>query len=111
MRRIDVKRRHASIAVIVVLVWAATSVRSFATFSISATIRPPRARCAGSRCLRGWRRIRYAIPGIGAVATQAAANRLYGPEAIKLLEQGLSPAEVVKRIRTQTRAAIRGRSP
>ena len=38
----------------------------------------------------------YAIPGIGAVATQAAANRLYGPKAIELLKQGLSPAEVVK---------------
>jgi uncharacterized Ntn-hydrolase superfamily protein len=40
----------------------------------------------------------YAIPGIGAVATQAAANRLYGPKAIELLKQGLSPAEVVKRL-------------
>ncbi len=40
----------------------------------------------------------YAIPGVGAVATQAAANRLYGPKAIELLKQGLSPAEVVKRI-------------
>jgi uncharacterized Ntn-hydrolase superfamily protein len=40
----------------------------------------------------------YAIPGVGAVATQAAANRLYGPKAIELLKQGLSPAEVVKRL-------------
>jgi len=40
----------------------------------------------------------YAIPGVGAVATQAAANRLYGPKAIDLLKQGLSPAEVVKRL-------------
>ena len=40
----------------------------------------------------------YAIPGIGAVATQASANRLYGPKAIELLKQGLSPAEVVKRL-------------
>jgi uncharacterized Ntn-hydrolase superfamily protein len=40
----------------------------------------------------------YAIAGVGAVATQAAANRLYGPKAIALLEQGLSPAEVVKRL-------------
>ncbi|HEY7789018.1 MAG TPA: DUF1028 domain-containing protein [Vicinamibacterales bacterium] len=40
----------------------------------------------------------YAIPGIGAVATQAAANRLYGPKAIELLKQGLSPADVVKRL-------------
>jgi len=35
---------------------------------------------------------------VGAVATQASANRLYGPKAVALLEQGLSPAEVVKRI-------------
>jgi uncharacterized Ntn-hydrolase superfamily protein len=40
----------------------------------------------------------YAIPGVGAVATQAAANRLYGPKAIALLQQGLSPAEVIKRL-------------
>ena len=40
----------------------------------------------------------YAIPGIGAVATQAAANRLYGPKAIELLKQGLSPADVIKRL-------------
>src|SRR5204863_9684772 len=31
-------------------------------------------------------------------ATQASANRQYGPRAIALLAQGLSPAEVVKRI-------------
>jgi uncharacterized Ntn-hydrolase superfamily protein len=37
-------------------------------------------------------------PGVGAEATQASANRQYGPKAIALLEQGLSPAEVVKRI-------------
>ena len=33
----------------------------------------------------------YAKAGVGAVATQAAANRTYGPKAIALLEQGLSP--------------------
>jgi uncharacterized Ntn-hydrolase superfamily protein len=35
---------------------------------------------------------------VGAVATQASTNRQYGPRAIALLQQGLSPAEVVKRI-------------
>ncbi len=40
----------------------------------------------------------YAKAGVGAVATQAAANRTYGPKAIALLEQGLSPEEVIKRI-------------
>src|SRR5215207_1648323 len=36
--------------------------------------------------------------GVGAVATQASANRQYGPKAMALLEQGLSPQEVVRRI-------------
>jgi len=36
--------------------------------------------------------------GIGAVATQAAANRTYGPKAMALLKQGLTPEEVIKRI-------------
>jgi len=40
----------------------------------------------------------YAKAGVGAVATQAAANRTYGPKAIALLEQGLSPADVIKTI-------------
>ena len=40
----------------------------------------------------------YAKAGVGAVATQAAANRTYGPKAIALLEQGLSPEEVIKTI-------------
>jgi uncharacterized Ntn-hydrolase superfamily protein len=40
----------------------------------------------------------FAEPGVGAIATQASANRQYGPKAIALLKQGLSPQEVVKRI-------------
>src|SRR5262245_60606500 len=36
--------------------------------------------------------------GVGAVATQAAANRTYGPKAMALLKQGLAPEEVIKRI-------------
>ena len=48
--------------------------------------------------LRGGRGGALAKPGVGAVATQASANRQYGPKAIALLEQGLSPADVVKRI-------------
>ncbi|MEP7117759.1 MAG: DUF1028 domain-containing protein [Acidobacteriota bacterium] len=51
-----------------------------------------------SRAFGAGAAVPYAKPGVGAVATQAAANRLYGPKAIALLEQGLSPAEVVKRI-------------
>lgn len=51
-----------------------------------------------SRAFGAGAAVPYAVPGVGAVATQASANRAYGPKAIALLQQGLSPAEVVKRI-------------
>jgi uncharacterized Ntn-hydrolase superfamily protein len=51
-----------------------------------------------SRAFGAGAAVPFAVPGVGAVATQAAANRQYGPKAIALLEQGLSPADVVKRI-------------
>jgi uncharacterized Ntn-hydrolase superfamily protein len=51
-----------------------------------------------SRAFGAGAAVPYAKPGVGAVATQASANRSYGPKAIALLEQGLSPEEVVKRI-------------
>jgi uncharacterized Ntn-hydrolase superfamily protein len=51
-----------------------------------------------SRAFGAGAAVPYAVPGVGAVATQASANRRYGPRAIALLQQGLSPAEVVKRI-------------
>src|SRR6187402_873173 len=51
-----------------------------------------------SRAFGAGAAVPYAKPGVGAVATQASANRQYGPKAIALLEQGLSPADVVKRI-------------
>ena len=51
-----------------------------------------------SRAFAAGAAVPYAKPGVGAVATQAAANRQYGPKAIALLEQGLSPADAVKRI-------------
>ena len=51
-----------------------------------------------SRAFGAGAAVPYAKVGVGAVATQASANRSYGPKAIALLEQGLSPAEVVKRI-------------
>ena len=40
----------------------------------------------------------WAKAGVGAIATQAAANTSYGPEGLKLLEQGLDPNEVIKRL-------------
>jgi len=74
--------------------------RWFATFSIIAF--DPATQDLGvavqSHAFTAGAAVPYAIPGIGAVATQAAANRLYGPKAIDLLKQGLSPAEVVKRL-------------
>ena len=51
-----------------------------------------------SRAFAAGAAVPYAKPGVGAVATQASANRQYGPKAIALLEQGMSPAEVVKKI-------------
>ena len=51
-----------------------------------------------SRAFGAGAAVPYAKPGVGAVATQASANRQYGPKAIMLLEQGLSPDEVIKRI-------------
>ena len=40
----------------------------------------------------------WAEAGVGAVATQANVNVGYGPKAIKLLEQGLSAKEVLKKL-------------
>ena len=51
-----------------------------------------------SRAFGAGAAVPYAKPGVGAVATQASANRQYGPKAIALLEQGLLVEEVIKRI-------------
>ena len=51
-----------------------------------------------SRAFGAGAAVPYAKPGVGAVATQASANRSYGPKAIALLEQGLTPEDVIKRI-------------
>lgn len=40
----------------------------------------------------------WAKAGVGAIATQAFANTRYGPEGLALLEKGLSPEEVVKKL-------------
>lgn len=72
----------------------------FGTFSIIAFDPATQELGVGvqSRAFGAGAAVPYAKPGVGAVATQASANRLYGPKAIALLEQGLSPAEVVRRI-------------
>jgi len=72
----------------------------FGTFSIIAFDPATQELGVGvqSRAFGAGAAVPYAKAGVGAVATQAAANRLYGPKAIALLEQGLPPADVVRRI-------------
>jgi len=72
----------------------------FGTFSIIAVDTTTGEMGVGvqSRAFGAGAAVPWAKPGVGAVATQASANRLYGPKAIALLEQGLSPEDVVKRI-------------
>ena len=71
-----------------------------ATFSIVA--RDPATEELGvavqSRAFRAAAIVSYAKAGVGAIATQASANQSYGPTGLRLLEQGLSPAEVVQRL-------------
>jgi len=74
--------------------------RWFATFSIIAYDPATQELGVGvqSHAFTSGAAVPYAVAGVGAVATQAAANQLYGPKAMELLKQGLSPAEVVKRL-------------
>ncbi|MBO77159.1 MAG: hypothetical protein CME17_06960 [Gemmatimonadetes bacterium] len=71
-----------------------------ATFSIVA--RDPATEELGvavqSRAFRAAAIVSYAKAGVGAIATQASANQSYGPGGLELLEQGLSPDEVVARL-------------
>ena len=72
----------------------------FSTFSIVAF--DPETNQLGvgvqSRAFGAGAAVPFAEPGVGAVATQASANRQHGPKAMALLKQGLSPEEIVKRI-------------
>lgn len=71
-----------------------------ATFSIVA--RDPATGELGvavqSRAFRAGAIVSYAKAGVGAIATQAAANQTYGPRGLALLELGLSPDEVVEHL-------------
>src|SRR5215475_11935464 len=51
-----------------------------------------------SRAFGAGAAVPYAKAGVGAVATQANANRSYGPKAIAMLEQGLTPEDAVKKM-------------
>lgn len=44
-------------------------------------------------------RCAYVRPGVGAVSTQAYCNPAIGPQALALLERGLSPEEAIEEIR------------
>ncbi|MGE3276656.1 MAG: DUF1028 domain-containing protein [Vicinamibacterales bacterium] len=72
----------------------------FSTFSIIAWDPATKEFGVGvqSRAFGAGAAVPWAEAGVGAVATQAAANRLYGPKAMALLKQGLSPAEIVKKL-------------
>jgi uncharacterized Ntn-hydrolase superfamily protein len=43
----------------------------------------------------------WAKADVGAIATQALANTTYGPKGLELLESGLSPEEVVKKLTSE----------
>src|SRR5215471_11465650 len=51
-----------------------------------------------SRAFGAGAAVPWAEAGVGAVATQAGTNRTYGPKAMALLKQGLSPVEIIKKI-------------
>ena len=103
------RRLALAIAAIALALWGAADAGPapadgpdpwFGTFSIIAVDPATKELGVGvqSRAFGAGAAVPYAKAGVGAVATQASANRLYGPKAIALLEQGLSPAEVVTRI-------------
>lgn len=93
-------RRVALLLVLIATPCLATPDPWFSTFSIIAFDPATKEFGVGvqSRAFGAGAAVPYAEPGVGAVATQASANRQYGPKAIALLKQGLSPADVVKRI-------------
>ena len=74
-----------------------------ATFSIVA--RDPATQELGiavqSRAFRAGAIVPFAKAGVGAIATQAAANQSYGPRGMAMLEQGMSPEQVVQRLTSE----------
>jgi uncharacterized Ntn-hydrolase superfamily protein len=74
-----------------------------ATFSIVA--RDPVTQELGiavqSKAFRAGAIVPFAKAGVGAIATQAAANQSYGPRGLALLEQGVAPEQVVERLTSE----------
>ena len=64
----------------------------FGTFSIIAVDAATREFGVGvqSRAFGAGAAVPYAVPGVGAIATQASANRQYGPKAIAEMHQALA---------------------
>ena len=94
--------RRLALAVLLVCLGATTPAEEewISTFSIVAFDPATQQLGVGvqSRAFAAGAIVPYAKAGVGAVATQAAANRTYGPKAIALLEAGLSPADVIKQL-------------
>jgi len=71
-----------------------------ATFSIAAA--DPEAHECGvavaSKFLAVGVMVPWARAGVGAVATQSWANLSYGPDGLRLLAEGVAPAEVIERL-------------
>jgi uncharacterized Ntn-hydrolase superfamily protein len=76
------------------------SIPSVATFSIVAF--DPNTKELGiavqSKVISVGSIVPWAKAGVGAVATQSYANTKYGPDGLKLLEEGLDPNEVIKKL-------------
>jgi len=72
----------------------------FGTFSIIAYDPVTKELGVGvqSRAFSSGGAVPWAKAGVGAIATQASTNRTYGSKAIALLEQGMSPEDIVKKI-------------
>lgn len=72
----------------------------FSTFSIIAFDPASQEFGVGvqSRAFGAGAAVPWAEAGVGAVATQAAANRLYGPKAMAMLKQGMTPEAIVKKL-------------
>lgn len=73
---------------------------TFGTFSILAISKDCKllgvAVASGSTAVGS--RVPHAKPGVGVIATQAYTNVVYGVEGLKLLSDGLSPEDALKRL-------------
>jgi uncharacterized Ntn-hydrolase superfamily protein len=82
--------------------WAAPGAAQEMTGTYSIVARDPATGELGvavqSRAFAVGSRVPHAKAGVGAIATQASTNVAYGIEGLALLEKGLSPEEVVKRL-------------